>query len=122
MFDANRAHLHTGQTSRAGPKRFRLNYGSDNPMVLVAGSAVSQLPPTPQSRVGVLSEVQDEVPRGKWPAAGAGGAGDVAAPALGAGIQVQQLFPREISQRFIGHSVAVSSDRGQAFTRERVSE
>ena len=88
MLDADRADLHAGATGAAGPEHLRLDHVADQRSAVRSG---------PEGALrGVGAQVEYQVARAERCAAGGGRASLVATAALGAGVQVEQVLPREL--------------------------
>ena len=88
VLDADRADLHAGAAGAAGPERLRLDHVADQRRAVR---------PRPEGALrGMGAQVEDQIARAERCAAGGGRAGLVAASALGAGVEVEQVLPREL--------------------------
>ena len=89
VLDTDRADLHAGAAGAACPQCFRLDHVADQRRAIRSR-------PEGAAR-GMGAQVEDQVARAERRATGGGWAGLVAAAALGAGVEVQQIFPRELT-------------------------
>ena len=115
VLDADRAGLDAGHAGRAGPEGLLFDDVAGQFGVAVAGQRAGRrragLPV--EQRVDArllidpLPQVEDEVARRQRPAGHLGRADDVAAAALGAGVEVDELLPGEVGQRAVADVVGV---------------
>ena len=122
MLDPYGARLDARQAHRAGPEGLGLDHpAGDLPVALPDGGFVEPARPS-KGRLGVLAQLEDQVARREGSAGGAGGTGHVAAAALGAGVQVQELLPGEVCQGLVALRPRPFGDGRQSFAGALVRE